>query len=70
VIPAPLRRVLGLSEGDRLIVREEAGRLVLEKRETVKQRLRGRFAGVPTERSLADEIIEERRAAAREEIAE
>jgi AbrB family looped-hinge helix DNA binding protein len=32
VIPASLRRSLGLVEGDKLIAREEAGRLVLESR--------------------------------------
>jgi bifunctional DNA-binding transcriptional regulator/antitoxin component of YhaV-PrlF toxin-antitoxin module len=36
VIPASLRRSLGLTDGDRLIAREEAGRLVLEKQETIK----------------------------------
>ncbi len=39
VIPAPLRRSLGLEEGDRLEARQEAGRLVLEKPERIKQRL-------------------------------
>jgi AbrB family looped-hinge helix DNA binding protein len=42
VIPAALRRSLGFEEGDRLMAREEAGRLVLEKPETIKQRLRVR----------------------------
>ena len=50
-----------LEEGDKLVVREEAGRLVLEKRETVKQRLKARFNKVPKELSLADELIAERR---------
>ncbi len=70
VIPAPLRQSLGFEEGDRLIAHEEGGRLVLEKRETIKQRLKARFAKLPKERSLADELIAERREAAREEIAE
>ncbi|MBC1195382.1 AbrB/MazE/SpoVT family DNA-binding domain-containing protein [Microcystis aeruginosa BLCCF158] len=70
VIPATLRRVLGLEEGDRLIAREESGRLVLEKREILKQRLKARFAQLPQERSLVDELIAERREAAREEASE
>lgn len=70
VIPASLRRSLGFMEGDRLIAREEAGRLVLEKQETIKKRLKARFANVPKDRSLADELIAERRKAAKEEAAE
>lgn len=70
IIPASLRRSLGLMEGDTLIAREEAGRLVLEKQETVKQRLKARFANVPKERSLADELIAERHKAANKETAE
>jgi AbrB family looped-hinge helix DNA binding protein len=37
VIPAPLRRSLGLGEGDRLVARQESGRLVLEKADQIKQ---------------------------------
>ena len=70
VIPASLRRSLQLEEGDKLVVREEAGRLVLEKPETIKQRLKARFNKVPKERSLADELIAERREAAKKEEAE
>ena len=70
VIPASLRRSLGLAEGDRLIAREEAGRLVLEKQETIKQRLKARFARVSEDRSLADELIADRREAAKKEAAE
>jgi AbrB family looped-hinge helix DNA binding protein len=33
VIPAALRQLLGFEEGDTLVAREEAGRLVLEKQE-------------------------------------
>jgi AbrB family looped-hinge helix DNA binding protein len=67
VIPATLRRLLGFTEGDTLVAREEAGRLVLEKPELIKQRLKARFAHLPKERSLADELIAERREAARQE---
>jgi AbrB family looped-hinge helix DNA binding protein len=70
VIPAVLRRSLGFEEGDALVAREEGGRLVLEKPEMIKQRLRARFAVVPSDRSLVDELIAERRAEAEREDAE
>jgi bifunctional DNA-binding transcriptional regulator/antitoxin component of YhaV-PrlF toxin-antitoxin module len=67
VIPIVLRQILGFEEGDTLVAREEAGRLVLEKQEMVKQRLKARFAQVPKTRSLVDELIAERREAAKRE---
>jgi AbrB family looped-hinge helix DNA binding protein len=70
VIPAALRKLLGFEEGDTLVAREEAGRLVLEKQAMVKQRLKARFAGVSKDRSLADELIAERREEAKREVAE
>lgn len=70
VIPVALRQVLGFEEGDTLVAREEAGRLVLEKPEMVKQRLKARFAQVSKARSLADELIADRREAAKREVAE
>ncbi len=69
VIPAAIRRSLELEEGDKLIVREEEGRLVLEKQNTIEKRLKNRFAKV-SKRSLADELIAERREAAKKEAAE
>jgi AbrB family looped-hinge helix DNA binding protein len=67
VIPAPLRRSMGLEEGDRLVARQEADRLVLEKPEQIKQRLKARFAQVPSERRLVEELIVERREESRQE---
>ena len=67
VIPAPLRRSLGLEDGDRLVARQEADRLVLEKPEQIKQRLKARFAQVPVERRLVNELIAERREESRRE---
>lgn len=61
VIPAALRRSLGLAEGDTLMARQEQGRLVLEKPETIRQRLQSRFARVPADRRLVDELLAERR---------
>ena len=60
VIPASLRSCLKLKEGDKLIAREEKGKLVLEKQNTIKQRLKKRFAKVDKQRSLATELITER----------
>lgn len=70
VIPAPLRRSLGFEEGDTLIARKDEGKLVLEKQETIKQRLKARFSHLPKNRSLADELIAERREEAKREISE
>ena len=69
VIPVALRQLLGFEEGDTLVAREEAGRLVLEKQEMVKARLKARFAQVK-ERSLVDELIAERHESAEKEVAE
>jgi hypothetical protein len=41
--------------------------LILEKRQSVMRRMRGRFAGVSGERRLVDELIAERREEARRE---
>lgn len=70
VIPAEIRRILGLEPGATLIARIEDGRLVLEKRENILARLRSRFAQIPPEVSLADELIAERRESARREATE
>lgn len=70
VIPLALWQSLGFQEGDRLIAHEDGGRLILENQETIKRRLRARFADVPQERSLADELIAERHGAGKEEMAE
>ncbi len=65
VIPAPLRRELGLEEGSQLVAMAEGGGVVLLPREQVKARLRGLLAGVRV--SMADELARERRAEARAE---
>jgi AbrB family looped-hinge helix DNA binding protein len=64
VIPAELRRALGVQAGDWLLAREDEGRFILEKRERVLARVKERFASVPSDVSLADELIAERRAEA------
>jgi len=67
VIPAELRRELSLSSGDVLLAAIEGQRLVLEKREAVLERVRRRFSHIPSEVSLAEELIAERRAEVRRE---
>jgi AbrB family looped-hinge helix DNA binding protein len=67
VIPSELRRQLGIGPGDVLVAFVEDGRLVLEKRESVLQRLRQRFAHIPAGVSLADELIAQRRNESRQE---
>lgn len=70
VIPATLRRSLGFETGDNLIIRLDEGRLILEKAETIKQRLKNRFAQLPDRTHLADELLAERREAAKREADE
>jgi AbrB family looped-hinge helix DNA binding protein len=65
VIPAALREELGFGPGQELVARVEDGRLVLERREDVVRRLKGRFAHVPVGRMLSEELIAERREEAR-----
>jgi hypothetical protein len=48
----------------------EEGRLILEKAETIKQRLKSRFAHLPPTTSLAEELIAERREEAKRERGE
>lgn len=67
VIPAELRRRLGVEPGQTLVAREEDGRLVLERPANVLARLRRRFAEAAPDTSLADELIAERRREARVE---
>lgn len=64
VIPAEVRAVLGLSPGDELHLRLSGRSLVLERRQDAAAELRGLAAGVPANRSLVDELLEERRLAA------
>lgn len=67
VIPATLRKLLGLSPGSAMVLRMEDDRLILEKPEVIWARVEKRFATVPKTVSLADELISERREAANQE---
>lgn len=71
IVPAALRRELGLMSGERLLVLVQDGALILEPRHTVERRLRERFRHIDPGVSLADALIEERRSeAAREQGSE
>jgi AbrB family looped-hinge helix DNA binding protein len=64
VIPAELRAALGLAPGDRLHVHLAGHRLVLERERDAAASPRSSAAAVPASRSLVDELLAERRAAA------
>ena len=61
VLPAAIRRELGLQEGVELLARVEGEGIVLEPRGAALRRLRSFFDGVPSETSLGDEVLAERR---------
>ncbi len=69
VIPASIRKELGLRPGDTVAVRVEGGRVVIESRKAVIQRLLSSFDHVPKKRSLSRELLAERRQEARREDA-
>jgi AbrB family looped-hinge helix DNA binding protein len=64
VIPADIRRALGLAPGDRLHLRVTGQRLVLERQQDAVTELRGLASSVPADRSLVDELIADRRLSA------
>jgi AbrB family looped-hinge helix DNA binding protein len=65
VIPAPLRRVLGLRQGDTLVCGTTGQRLILEARRTAEEELWQRFGGVKG--SLAKGLMAQRRREAKRE---
>ena len=70
VVPARLRRRLGIEAGDVLLASADEDRLVLEGRQAILNRIRRRYATVPEDVSLTDELIAHRRhEAEREPIA-
>jgi AbrB family looped-hinge helix DNA binding protein len=66
VIPAPVRKELGLCSGDTLLCGAVGDRMVLELRRAAEEDLWAHFSGVRG--SLAKELIAERRRAARFEL--
>jgi AbrB family looped-hinge helix DNA binding protein len=67
VVPARLRRRLGIETGDVLVARAQDDRLVLERRDAILARVRRLLADVPAGVSMVDELIAERRAEAKRE---
>jgi AbrB family looped-hinge helix DNA binding protein len=68
VLPASIRRALALEEGTELLVRVEGDAVVLEPRSAAIGRLQALVrASVPATTLLVDELLDERRAAARKE---
>lgn len=60
-------RIVVTARKQKLFVDVEDEKLVLEQRDNVLAKLRARFSQVPAEVSLSDELIQERKAEAREE---
>lgn len=67
VVPAPIRKRLGIEAGDVLVARADDDRLVLERRDAILARVRTRLAAVPADVGMVDELIAERREAAKGE---
>jgi AbrB family looped-hinge helix DNA binding protein len=68
VVPADLRRELGLDEGSTMTATAQDGRLVLEPRSVVLERIRRRFSGVSDTTRLSDDLLADRRDEARHEV--
>lgn len=64
VIPAEVRKALGLSPGDYLHLRLVGRSLVLERQQDAAAELRGLASQVSRTRSLVQELLDERRAEA------
>lgn len=67
LVPAEVRRRMGLSPGTELLLTIEDGRLLLDPREAAWQRVRDLFAQQPRAISVVDDLIAERRQAAMRE---
>lgn len=67
VIPADIRAALGLEAGDRLHLHADGSVLFLERPVDALSDLRALARDVPNSRSLVDELLQERRAAAANE---
>lgn len=67
VIPIKMLEAIGFQPGQKIVVSNKEGRLLIETQEQIKQKIQGMLAHLPKDRSLADELIQERREAARRE---
>ena len=66
VLPLEARTELGLVAGDELVWHTEEGRLVLERREDARERLRGLGAAPGTQGAVEELLVERRQAAVAE----
>ena len=64
VIPAEIRRALGLSPGDQVHLRLVGHHLVLERQQDAVAELQRLASDIPKARSLVDELLADRRLAA------
>ena len=64
LIPEAMIKALSVEKANSLIATIENGRLILENRDSIRQRLKARFANIPANVSLADELIADRRSEA------
>jgi antitoxin PrlF len=67
VLPAEIRAKLGLSPGDRVHLHLDGHRLVIERPQDAVAELRRLGSGLSSSRSLVEELLAERRAAAESE---
>jgi AbrB family looped-hinge helix DNA binding protein len=67
VIPAEIRRDLGLTEGKELIIKANGGEVRIYTREMALQRAQEYCKRLKTDRSIVDELIEDRKAEAKRE---
>lgn len=70
VLPADIRRRLGIDVGDEVVAEVEDERLVIESRDAVLRRMQRRWREADGSESPVDELIAERREEARREQAE
>lgn len=68
IIPLAIIQAIVIENNNALIAKVENGRLIIEQRESVRQRLKARYANIPINISLADELIAERRLESRQDI--
>lgn len=68
VIPADIRRALGIGEGSELVALVDGEAVVLVPRSAIKRRLRSMFAEVGP--SLSEELLAERREEARQDASD
>jgi AbrB family looped-hinge helix DNA binding protein len=66
-LPATVRQSLGLKDGDELLLTLEGDRLILQSEAALLNQLYSAVGSPVTSRLLSDELIQERREAAKQE---